>query len=53
MAQVWKTKSLEIKSSKKKLQGKTLDRIENENQTNSQRIFFSNDFPTLLKTNED
>ena len=40
MAQVWKTKSLKIKNSKKTI-GKTLDRIESEDQTNSQRIFFS------------
>ena len=52
MAKVWKTKSLEIKTQRKTL-GKTLDRIENKDQTNSQRFFFSNDFSTLLKQTKD
>ena len=40
IAQVWKSKCLEIKNPKKTI-GKTLDRIDNENQINSQRISFS------------
>ena len=44
---VWKSKT------QRKTLGKTLDRIENKYQNNSQRFFFTNDFPTLLKTNRN